>query len=178
MKGYTRIANLRRSLAGALALLIAIAVNGALVNDVAAQGSTADRAASDALTTYLREHHLPLVGGSVSKTPDGGTQVMLYGYVATEKGKQNAAARAAKYFQNDSRVTLVNRIAVNPEIRNLGSGSSPNTAEASPPDSGMYAAPPAASSMGALTWDQVYREIQAGGIHPAPDPADASSAPW
>jgi len=165
-------------MAGAFTMLLVMAMLAMPTSHAAAQGANVDRAASDALTAYLREHHLPLVGGSVSRMPGGGTQVMLYGYVATEKGKQNAAARAASYFKNDPNVAVVNRIAVNPEIRNLGS-SSTNTAETATPDSGMYAMPLARSSaMGPVTFEQIYREIQAGGIHPAPDPADTSSAPW
>ncbi len=158
------------------ALLIALAILWLGIFDVVAQTSAVDHPASEALTSYLREHHLPLVGASVSKTADGSTQVMLYGYVATEQGKQNAASRAAKYFKNDPRVVMVNRIAVNPEIRNLSSGA--NAAAAAAPDSGMYTEPANPAATGTLTWDQVYREIQQGGIHPAPDPADAGSNAW
>jgi hypothetical protein len=168
----------RTRLAGAFAMLLVMAMLTMPPRHAAAQGANVDRAASDALTAYLREHHLPLVGGSVSRIPGGGTQVMLYGYVATEKGKQNAAARAASYFKNDANVTVVNRIAVNPEIRNLGSSPAANTAETAAPDSGIYAIPAGGSAMGPVTFEQIYREIQAGGIHPAPDPADTSSAPW
>jgi len=142
--------------------------------NAAAQSYTVDQSTSQALTSYLREHHLPLVGASVAKAGDGSTRVMLYGYVATQQGKRNAAARAATYFKNDPRIALVNRITVNPEIRDLGSSS----AAAAAPESGGYSAPAASSSSGALTWDQVYREIQQGGIHPAPDPGGGSSSAW
>jgi hypothetical protein len=165
------------SIVFAATLAIVTAALQAIVGNAAAQSSNVDRPASEALTSYLREHHLPLVGASVSTGTDGSTQVMLYGYVATEKGRQNAASRAAKYFHNDPRVVMINRIAVNPEIRNLSSGSSGSNVAAAP-DSGMYAPPAASSSSGTLTWDQVYREIQQGGIHPAPDPADAGSGAW
>lgn len=160
----------------AVVALIAMVAIGGIITNAAAQGYSVDRAASEALTSYLREHHLPLVGASVSKAGDGSSQVMLYGYVATQQGKQNAAARAAKYFNNDPRVALVNRIIVNPEIRNLSSASSGTAAGT--PDTGMYSAPAGSSSTGTLTWDQVYREIQQGGIHPAPDPGDSSSSSW
>lgn len=163
----------RRSLPSAAVALILMVAIGGIVTSVVAQSYTVDRSASDALTSYLREHHLPLVGASVSKAGDGSTQVMLYGYVATQQGKRNAAARAAKYFKNDPSVALINRITVNPEIRDLGSNST-----AAAPDAGMYSAPAGSSSTGALTWDQVYREIQQGGIHPAPDPGDSSPSPW
>lgn len=162
----------RRPRFAGVALIVMLVIGGA-VRNAAAQSYTVDRSTSEALTSYLREHHLPLVGASVAKAGDGSTQVMLYGYVATQQGKQNAAARAAKYFKNDPRVALVNRITVNPEIRDLGSRS----AAAGAPDAGSYSAP-AASSSGALTWDQVYREIQQGGIHPAPDPGGGSSSAW
>lgn len=133
-----------------------------------AQDYTLDRSASDALTDYLRTHRLPLVGASVSRAASGNVRVMLYGYVATRRGKRNAAHRVAVYFHHDSRVTIVNRISINPEIRKLGSNGS-----AAP-------GPPAAStgSSNGLTWDRVMREIQEYGIHPAPDPGSATSAPW
>ncbi len=159
----------------AVALIVTVAIGG-IVTNAAAQSSTVDRVASEALTGDLRQHQLPLVGASVSRAGDGSTQVMLYGYVATQQGKQNAAARAAKYFKHDPRLALVNRITVNPEIRNLGSAS--NSAAAGAPDAGRYSAPASSSSTSTLTWDQVYREIQQGGIHPAPDPGDSSSSPW
>ncbi len=165
--------------AAAMALIVMLAIGG-LATEAAAQTYTVDRAASEALTSYLREHHLPLVGASVSKASDGSSQVMLYGYVATQQGKQNAAKRAAKYFNNDPRVALVNRITVNPEIRNLGSASNGSTSSetaAGTPDA-LIAQPAGSAPAGTLTWDQVYREIQQGGIHPAPDPGDSSSSAW
>jgi hypothetical protein len=163
---------LRASAAVALTVMVAL---GAIVTTAAAQSYTVDHTASDALTNYLREHHLPLVGASVSKASDGSTQVMLYGYVATQKGKHDAATRASKYLKSDPHVTLINRIAVNPEIRNLGSASS---GASSAHRGGTHAAPATASSTGTLSWEQVYREIQQGGIHPAPDPGDTSLSPW
>lgn len=165
------------SLMAAIALIAMLAIGG-IVTDAAAQTYTVDRAASDALTSYLREHHLPLVGASVSKASDGSSQVMLYGYVATQQGKQNAVKRATKYFNNDPHVAVVNRITVNPEIRNLGSASnSTSEAAAGTPDA-LIAAPAGSAPSGTLTWDQVYREIQQGGIHPAPDPGDSSPSAW
>ncbi|HTW87562.1 MAG TPA: hypothetical protein VMD75_06115 [Candidatus Binataceae bacterium] len=170
-------ADARRLLASAtgMALIVMLAI-GSIATDAIAQTYTVDRTASDALTSYLREHRLPLVGASVSKASDGSSQVMLYGYVATEQGKRNAAKRAEKYFNNDPHITMVNRITVNPEIRELGSSSS--EAAAGSPDAGMYAAPAGSAPAGTLTWDQVYREIQQGGIHPAPDAGDGSSSAW
>jgi hypothetical protein len=162
----------RRPRFAAVALIVMLVIGGAVMN-AAAQSYTVDQSTSQALTSYLREHHLPLVGASVAKAGDGSTRVMLYGYVATQQGKRNAAARAATYFKNAPRIALVNRIAVNPEIRDLGSSSA-----AGAPDAGTYSAPAASSSSGALTWEQVYREIQQGGIHPAPDPGGGSSSAW
>ncbi|MBF6568492.1 MAG: hypothetical protein IVW54_06410 [Candidatus Binataceae bacterium] len=155
-----------------------MAVLAALVTSAQAQTTGVDRAASEQLTQYLRAHELPLVGASVSRAADGSEQVMLYGYVATNQGKQAAARRATKYFHNEPAITLINRIAVNPEIRDLGSRQRTATNNSEPPG-GYAVAPGLAPPSGPLTWDQVYHEIQLNGIHPAPDAGDMSSpSPW
>jgi len=87
---------------------------------------------SNALTSYLQSHRLPLVGGQVLTDSSGDKQVILYGFVATDFGKQDAADKARRYL-HDANVPVVNRIAVRPELA-AGSGS---------------ATPPAGSASGA-----------------------------
>src|SRR5215472_14227410 len=41
-----------------------------------------DQSQSQALTDYLKTHHLPLVGAQVLSAADGERQVILFGYVA------------------------------------------------------------------------------------------------
>jgi hypothetical protein len=70
---------------------------------------------SAALTDYLHHHRLPAVGAQVTETPDGGRSVMLYGFVATPKGKSDAELRTRQYL-NDSSVQITNRIMIDPSL--------------------------------------------------------------
>ncbi|MGH7907830.1 MAG: hypothetical protein ACREP6_14500 [Candidatus Binataceae bacterium] len=160
--------------------LFAILLMLAAVPAARALTYTVDRAAGSQLTAYLRAHRLPLVGAAVSRAADGATQVMLYGYVATQSGKRNAAKRVAKYFHNNSRLVVINRISVNPEIRKLARnrGGGETGTSAAPPSANSYTATPAGSSVSGETWEQVYQAIQRAGVHPAPDPGGAPGSAW
>src|SRR6516162_1449583 len=81
---------------------------------------------SSSLTGYLQSHRLPLVGAQVLNDSRGDQQVILYGFVASDFGKQDAADKARQYLHNPN-VPVVNRIAVRPELASGASGS------ASPP---------------------------------------------
>lgn len=76
------------------------------------------------LTDYLKSHRLPLVG---AKVVDSGTgrQVILYGFVATPRGKDNAEKKVRRII-NDPSVAIENRIIVKPELltMNAPEGSS------------------------------------------------------
>ncbi len=63
-----------------------------------AQDFTVDSAASDALTNYLRQNRLPLVGAQIGKAPAGARRLVLYGYVATQQGKSDAESKAVAYM--------------------------------------------------------------------------------
>jgi hypothetical protein len=85
----------------------------------------------DQLSEYLHQHKLPLVQAQISQAAGGPRQVVLYGYVATELGKQHAQEHARQYL-NDSSALIVNRIKVRPEIATLhnpsqGAGNAPAT---------------------------------------------------
>jgi hypothetical protein len=71
---------------------------------------------SDQLTYYLQGHRLPLVGAEVASNAPGSHKVILYGYVATEHGKHDAAEKARR-FLNDPNAEIDNRIVVSPELR-------------------------------------------------------------
>jgi hypothetical protein len=132
-----------------------------------AQSSNADAAASGTLTTYLRDNRLPLVGASVSHPSPSSTQVLLYGYTATEAGKNDAALKTQEYFHNFPEVTIINRISDNPEIRTLGQGS--GSASVSPPVPVYGQSGNGGLGPGELSWEKVYDSIQRYGVHPAPD---------
>jgi hypothetical protein len=114
-------------------------------------GYTADDAESRALTDYLTQHRLPLVGAQVLNGPDGGRAVVLYGFVGSEFGRNDAAEKARR-FTADSSITVDNRIKVRPELLASKGASAPSTAVN--PDSGS--APSGASSPDSSSPDNSY----------------------
>ncbi|MBF6569970.1 MAG: hypothetical protein IVW54_13965 [Candidatus Binataceae bacterium] len=70
---------------------------------------------SDQLTYYLQGHRLPLVGAQVADAANGSHHVILYGFVATAHGKQDAEDKARSYL-NDPKLKIDNRIAIEPEL--------------------------------------------------------------
>ena len=87
-------------------------------------GYTNDTAQSDTLTSYLQSHRLPLVGAQVLTNSSGNRQIILYGFVASDFGKQDAADRARQYLHSPN-APVINRIAVRPELASGASGSAP-----------------------------------------------------
>ena len=87
-------------------------------------GYTNDTAQSGTLTSYLQSHRLPLVGAQVLTNSSGNQQIILYGFVATDFGKQDAADKARRYLHNPN-APVINRIAVRPELATGANGSAP-----------------------------------------------------
>lgn len=85
---------------------------------------TADQGESQALTRYLAAHRLPLVGAQVLDGPSGKRAVVLYGFVGTDFGKSDAAAKAQRFLAGPS-VRVDNRIKVRPELLASGGASTP-----------------------------------------------------
>lgn len=88
------------------------------------RGYTADSAESKALTSYLTQHKLPLVGAQVLNGPDGERAVVLYGFVGSDFGKSDAVAKARRYL-GDSSIAVENRINVRPELLAANRSSNP-----------------------------------------------------
>lgn len=86
---------------------------------------------SKQLTNYFENHRLPMVGAQIGIASDGDRQVILYGFVATPFGKQDAEDKARR-FLGDPAVRIDNRIVVRPELiaANAGSGTSASTSSA------------------------------------------------
>jgi hypothetical protein len=84
-------------------------------------GYTADQSSSEALSTYLKHRRLPLVGAQVLKSPAGQRVVVLYGYVGSDFGKQDAVTKTHSYLA-DASVPVENRIKVEPELLTAGAG--------------------------------------------------------
>jgi hypothetical protein len=142
-------------------LMVLLWMAGGL-GSAAAQSSNVDTVTSDKLTKYLHKNRLPMVGAQVSKTSSG-RQLMLYGYVATDFGKTDAVTKSKRYLQ-DSTVSVVNNIRVNPQLRHLKRGSP----DQSPPDQmgDSSRMPPRAD------WENTFdNTLRSGGATPSNDPA-------
>ncbi len=103
-------------------------------------GYSADQKSSEALSEFLKHRRLPLVGAQVLKSPAGQRVVVLYGFVGSDFGKNDAAAKTRTYLA-DANVPIDNRITVKPELLAGGSSGSSSgssaeqTASGSPADS-------------------------------------------
>jgi hypothetical protein len=96
--------------------------------------ASVDKEQSAALTNYLKSHRLPLVGASVLVSPSGQRQLMLYGFVATQYGKNDAEAKARRYL-NDPNIGVDNQIQVHPQLAQ-GSSGAPSSSSAYDPSIG------------------------------------------
>lgn len=132
-----------------------------------AQNDDVDQATSQALTSYLKQNRLPLVGAQVIKASGGQSRVVLYGFVATDQGKQDAERNAIAYLGTPV-PTIDDRLVIKPELATMtgpqsqDQGADAQGADAPPAQSG--GTPPGAG----MTFDQIYQEIQQYGIKNPP----------
>jgi hypothetical protein len=134
-----------------------------------AQNFTMDAPASEALTNYLRQNRLPLVGAQLGTASTGARRLVLYGYVATEIGKRDAESKALAHL-GGTPPEVVNRIVIQPEIAKLKSGShggSPGAASGG--DVNDYGGGAPAGAFAGQSFDQVIGDIQRYGIKSVPD---------
>ena len=106
------------------------------VASIPAQIYKVDGPDSQSLTTYLRQHRLPLVGAQVLEGSAGDMRIVLYGFVATQFGRNDAAHKALSYYAEyrargeTQTPSLENHIEIRPEIARMG--TSPGTVRAPP----------------------------------------------
>ncbi len=74
------------------------------------------------LTNYLHDHRLPLVGAQVMSDQGGVRQLVLYGFVATASGKQDAVVKS-RGFLKDAGIQVTNRVKVRPELLTMKQGA-------------------------------------------------------
>ncbi len=117
-------------------------------------GYTNNTSESGSLTNYLQSHKLPLVGAQVMTNGSGDQQIILYGFVASNFGKQDATDKARRYLR-DPDAPVINRIQVRPE---LASGSN-TSGSSSTGSSGAYGSSGSAESS-ALGNAQAYQDQQ------------------
>ncbi len=84
-------------------------------------------AQSQALTSYLQAHRLPLVGVNVIEQ-NGHPNAILYGFVATPAGERDAADIVRRAFRG-SQVTIQNRILVRPELLAANADNKPSNSQ-------------------------------------------------
>jgi len=132
------------------------------LGSAAAQSSNVDATTSAKLTKYLHKNRLPMVGAQVSNTTSG-RRLMLYGYVATDFGKTDAVTKSKRYLQ-DSSISVVNNIRVNPQLRHLKESSPDQNQPTQMGDSNRV--PPRAD------WENTFdNTLRSGGAMPSNDPA-------
>jgi hypothetical protein len=156
-------------IAAASTAIIAIALLGT-PRVAIAQSFTVDTTASEALTNYLRQNRLPLVGAQIGTASTGARRLVLYGYVATEVGKSDAENKAIAHL-GGARPEVVNRIVIQPEIANMKS-SGHGESSSDPGTGGVndYAASGVPSgAFAGQSLDHVIDDIQRYGIKSAPD---------
>ena len=133
-----------------------------IARPAAAQSASVDQNSSDLVTKYLHKHRLPMVGAQISNGTTG-RQMMLYGFVATDFGKQDAEKKA-RLALHDPGIPIVNNIRVNPQLHHLKkhNSSGDDDQAAAPSD----ATPPPAD------WEHTVDDtLRAGGATPSNDPA-------
>jgi hypothetical protein len=107
-------------------------------SDPEANSYTPLQSESEALTEYLKQRKLPLVGAQVLRSADGRRMVVLYGFVGSDFGKADALKKT-RSFLHDSSIEVDNRINVRPELL---ASNRPSGPAASNPD---YGYPPVTS---------------------------------
>ncbi len=113
-----------------------------------ASGYAPEESESRALTDYLKQRKLPLVGAQVLRGADGRRMVVLYGFVGSDFGKSDAVKKARR-FLHDSAVHVDNRINVRPELlasNRPSSAAAGNPGSQYPPAAGDASNPEGSSS--------------------------------
>jgi hypothetical protein len=163
----------RRPAMAWLKVAILMAISGLLWPPVIlAQANDVDQATSQALTSYLKQNHLPLVGAQVIKANGGQERVVLYGFVATDDGKQDAERKAIAYLGTPV-PTIDDRLVVKPELATMTAPQSQDqNSEAQGAAAPNAPAPVAQSQQNAapagVSFDQLYQQIQQYGIKNPP----------
>jgi len=122
-------------------------------------GMVVDKDASLALTAHFQRNRLPLVGAQVLRNPSTGQRaVVLYGYVATDRGKSDAQRQAEDYI-NDPEVDVENRVVVDPQLMASSGSGGPGTAGANNSTAGYYD-PNSAQSANSTPGTQSYYDQQ------------------
>jgi hypothetical protein len=150
-------------------MLVAVVCTLFIGGIAAAQSGQVDQTTSTKLTKYLHSHRLPMVGAQITNT-ESGRQLMLYGFVASDFGKDDAVTKSKKYL-HDSTISVINNIRVNPQLKHL-KGPRPSD-DMSPDQMGSDPMPPPRAD-----WENTLdNTLRSGGASPSNDPALKMPAP-
>ena len=168
---------LRLTLAAAMVAIVIAVVALVAPPTALAQNYTVDTGASEALTNYLRQNRLPLVGAQIGTSTTGSRRLVLYGYVATLMGKSDAESKAVAYL-GTPQPEVIDRIVIQPEIAKMRSGGQSGDSSADQAGTGSVGDYSSAGTGGApsgafpgQSFDQVVNDIQRYGIKSPPDEA-------
>lgn len=137
-----------------------------------AQDNNVDQATSQALTSYLKQNRLPLVGAQVIKGNGGQERVVLYGFVASDDGKQDAERKVIAYLGTPV-PTIDDRLLVKPELATMSAPQSQDQSSAAQGAEAQSATAPATQSQqsaapAGMSFEQLYQQIQQYGIKNPP----------
>jgi hypothetical protein len=103
-----------------LAMLASLLISGLGLSHCWAVEQT--QQTSNSLSKYLHQRRLPLVEARVIPSPGGTRTLPLYGFVATELGKQDAENQALDFLA-DPDIEITNLIKITPELMGLNSSN-------------------------------------------------------
>jgi hypothetical protein len=132
-----------------------------------AQAANVDRATSQALTAYLKEHRLPLAGAQVINDSSGGRRLVLYGFVATDEGKVDAEQKAIGYLGTPV-PTVDDRLLVKPELATMTGPQPSDQAGSQQPEPDYPAEQNGGAPASSISFDSLYQQIQRYGIKSPP----------
>jgi hypothetical protein len=158
---------LRRTLGIALAVGVIVI---SLRSVARAQATDVDQATSQALTAYLKQNRLPLVGAQVIKDSSGGRRVLLYGFVATDQGKIDAEQKAIGYLGTPV-PSVDDRLVVKPELATMTGprrSNQSNQGEPQQPEPEYQAQQNGGTQANSISFDSLYQQIQQYGIKSPP----------
>lgn len=167
--GYSSVRRNVRARAWLGVALMVCAIGWPICVAAQTQSATVDQGASQALMAYLKQNRLPLVGAQVTKDSSGARRVVLYGFVATDDGKQDAEQKAL-VFLGTPKPTVDDRLVVKPELATM-TGPQPSDAQpdAQPAPGYNQAVPSGGGAAGnAISFDSLYQQIQQYGIKSPP----------
>lgn len=125
-----------------------------------ASSASVDQASSQALTAYLKQNRLPLVGAQVMNSSGGTRRVVLYGFVATDEGKHDAERQVVAYLGTPV-PSIDDRLVIKPELATMTAPPPADQAAGSP-------APVNGAPGGGMTFGELYQQIQQYGIKNPP----------